>query len=69
MKEIIPNVLYRSHIEMKLLKLRDITKTQCSKGNYDQGEYMRGLANGLILANSIFNEENPKYIDSQSKEK
>ena len=42
--------------------LKDITKIQCSPGNYDCDEYMRGMANGLILAVSIMEESKPKYF-------
>lgn len=40
----------------KLIEIRDI---QCSEGNYDQSEYMRGLANGLILAVATMIDEAP----------
>ena len=44
-------------------KLRNLVAIQSSKGNVDQGEYMRGMANGLICALSIFTKEEPKYFD------
>lgn len=34
---------------------------QCSKGNYDQSEYMRGIANGMLWTKSLFDEKKPKY--------
>ena len=50
-----------------LEKLKEAKEIQCSKGNYDQGEYMRGLANGLILAEHIMedNKGEPKYFDKK----
>lgn len=46
----------------RLKQLENVTKIQCSKGNFDQDEYMRGMANGLILARAIMNGEEPKFI-------
>lgn len=43
-------------------QLEECTNVQCSKGNYDANEYMRGMANGLILARAIMNGEEPEYI-------
>lgn len=43
-------------------QLDECTNTACSKGNYDVNEYMRGMANGLILARAIMNGEEPEYI-------
>ena len=45
----------------QLNNLKDICETQCSKGNYDANEYMRGLANGLLIANSIFTGKEPSF--------
>ena len=52
------------NIEKKIGDLKNIVDTQCMPGNFDQGEYMRGLANGLILAQSIILGIEPKYIDA-----
>ncbi len=43
-------------IGQRLNDLENIVEIQCSKGNFDQGEYMRGMANGLLLAWSIIRE-------------
>lgn len=37
-------------IGQRLADLKSIVEIQCSKGNFDQGEYMRGMANGLLIA-------------------
>ncbi len=43
-------------IAQRLVDLRNIVEIQCSEGNYDVNEYMRGMANGLLLAWSIMRE-------------
>ena len=43
-------------IGQRLSDLKNIVEIQCSKGNFDQGEYMRGMANGLLLAWYIIRE-------------
>ncbi len=43
-------------IGQRLEDLKSIVETQCSKGNFDQNEYMRGMANGLLLAWYIMRE-------------
>jgi hypothetical protein len=48
----------------RLEKLKNIRDIQCSKGNYDVDEYMRGLANGLILSVSAMEDSNPKFIET-----
>ena len=45
----------------KLEELKNCKNIQCSKGNYDQGEYMRGMTNGLILAEAIMEGKDPEY--------
>ena len=50
-----------------LSKLRNVTKVQCQNGNWDYDEYMRGMANGLILAKAIFENKQPVYFDAPDK--
>jgi hypothetical protein len=50
-----------------LEKLKEVKKIQCTKGNFDQSEYMRGLANGLILAVAIIEDKTPKYFKHVEK--
>lgn len=58
-------------IGQRLSDLKNIVEIQCSPGNYDQGEYMRGMANGLLLAWNIIREpygaEVP-YFETPTKE-
>ena len=45
--------------------LRALTELQCSSGNWDHDPYMHGLANGMILARSLFGEEDTvNYLDA-----
>lgn len=51
-------------LELRIKKLEEITKLQCQKGNYNVNDYMRGLANGLILAEAIMRDVEPRYFES-----
>ncbi|NQT33242.1 MAG: hypothetical protein HQ594_06195 [Candidatus Omnitrophica bacterium] len=54
-------------IEGAIEKLKDLKNIQCKTGNYDMGEYMRGMANGLILAVSVFEEKEPIFFKPLAK--
>ena len=57
-------------IGQRLDDLESVLKVQCSPGNYDQSEYMRGMANGLLLAWYIIREPYGKevpYFELQKK--
>ena len=56
---------YLADLQKRRIKLKEITKVQCQKGNYDVNEYMRGMANGLILAEAIMNDKEPKYFEEK----
>lgn len=43
-------------ISQRLADLKNVVEVQCSKGNFDQGPYMLGMANGLLLAWYIMRE-------------
>jgi len=46
-----------------ILSLRNICDTQCSDGNWNYDPYMHGLANGLILAIAIMEDNSDaKYL-------
>jgi len=49
--------------DTKFQRIREVTAIQCSPGNFDVNEYMRGMANGLILAQAIVDDKEPKYIE------
>ena len=52
--------IYRASIE----SLKDLLKTQCSDGNWNYDPYMHGMANGMILALSVFTDEQPVFLDA-----
>lgn len=45
----------------KLKELENCVDIQCQNGNWNYSEYMRGMANGLILALNIMTETQPIY--------
>lgn len=54
--------------EKKLGKLKDLVEIQNSSGNYNYSEYMLGLANGLILAESVISDSAVvEYLDVPEK--
>tara|TARA_R110002110_G_scaffold127177_4_gene305970 strand:+ start:1007 stop:1279 length:273 start_codon:yes stop_codon:yes gene_type:complete len=44
--------------------LEDLLKVQCSDGNWDYDEYMHGMANGMILALSLFKAGEVKFLEA-----
>lgn len=50
-----------------LKQLDDVTAIAVSPGNALASEYMRGMANGLILAQSVFSDKEPEYINPTEK--
>lgn len=46
----------------KNTKISDVTNIATSPGNHSN-EYHRGMANGLVVANSIANDKPPNFID------
>lgn len=47
--------------------LRDLTQVQCNDGNWNYDPYMHGMANGMILALSLFEAGEPKYLDEPAE--
>jgi len=43
-----------------LEKLDDLVNIQATDGNWNYNEYMRGLLNGLLIARSIFEKNEPE---------
>ncbi len=52
-----------SEAEKRLDELRDCTELAKSRGNADANDYMRGMANGLILALATMEGKDPEYLD------
>lgn len=50
-------------------KLDDCTAIAISPGNADVNDYLRGMANGLLLAQSIFKGDEPKFIEATAVER
>lgn len=65
------NPIYRRAVDdtrHKIMKdLEDILNIQCSNGNWNYDPYMMGLANGLIMANSIITNKEPKFLSAPKK--
>jgi hypothetical protein len=53
--------------EEKIARLDAATKIQCLDGNWDWSPYMMGLANGLLLAQSIIKGETPTLLNPPKK--
>jgi hypothetical protein len=52
-------------IFQKALKtLREMLLIQCDNGNWNYDPYMHGMANGMILALSLLEDNEPKYLDA-----
>ncbi len=43
--------------------LRELVKVQCSEGNWNYSPYMRGMANGMILALATLRGDDAHYLD------
>lgn len=43
-------------------KLKDVLNVQCANGNWNYDPYMHGLANGLIMAASLLDDVEPKFL-------
>lgn len=50
--------------EKALSDLREITKIQCSNGNWNYDAYMHGLANGLIMALATMEGTEPAFLSA-----
>jgi hypothetical protein len=44
--------------------LKSLTEIQCSKGNWNHDPYMHGMANGMILALSLFERKPPDFLEA-----
>lgn len=42
--------------------LRELLDVQCMNGNWNYDPYMHGMANGMILALSLFDNKQPEYL-------
>lgn len=44
--------------------LKDLLKVQCADGNWNYDPYMHGMANGMILALSLFEGGTPDFLEA-----
>lgn len=51
-------------LQIVLDELDDLIKVQATDGNWNYDPYMRGMANGMLLAKSLLDGQDPEYIDS-----
>ena len=60
--------LHKKNKEFKkrVRKLVDITTIQCSEGNWNYSEYMFGMANGLIMAESVMKNDRPIFLEKEN---
>lgn len=54
-------------MENRLENLKDVTKIQCSHGNWDFDPYMQGMANGMLLAVAIMEGKDPEFKSAPSR--
>jgi len=54
-------------MEKNIKDLEEVTKTQCSDGNWNYDPYMHGMANGMLLALSFLKEEEPEFLHAPKK--
>jgi len=47
----------------RLTQLEEILAIQCDDGNWNYDPYMLGLANGLIMSESIMKETDPQFLE------
>ncbi len=53
-----------NELEKSVEVLRDLVKVQCSDGNWNYDPYMHGMANGMLLALSLFDNKTPTYMEA-----
>ena len=59
--------LVRTGLTEAVSKLEDLIKIQMQSGNWDYSPYQHGMANGLILAKSVFTNKDPEFLDQPKK--
>jgi len=54
-------------MKSKAKQLQDIIDIQCADGNWNYDSYMHGMANGLLMAQSIMDDKNPEFLDAPTE--
>ncbi len=44
-------------------QLKELIKIQCTDGNWNYDQYMRGMANGLKVALSVLDGKDPEFLE------
>ena len=47
--------------------LDEFVNIQCENGNWNYDPYMHGMTNGLIFAQSVLKDIEPKYLNAPEK--
>ena len=50
--------------EQQLQSTQDIVNVQCNDGNWDYDPYMHGMANGMIIVQSMFADVPPEFLEA-----
>ena len=53
-----------NEVEDRLEKLDNLIKVQADEGNWNYSPYMHGLLIGMLVAKSVFTDEQPEYPDA-----
>ena len=61
------NISAQSKIAQLKSEIDDLVKTQKQSGNWNYDPYMHGMANGMLLVQSIVNDEECVYLDAPDK--
>lgn len=56
--------LLKAKHDEHMRKLRDVVLIAISPGNVDANDYLHGMANGLLLAEAIFEDREPQYFNA-----
>ena len=51
----------------RLQSMKRMVEVQTSTGNYDYDRYMLGMANGMILCESIMENKEPQFLSTPDK--
>jgi hypothetical protein len=48
----------------QLESTQDIINVQCNDGNWNYDPYMHGMANGMIIVQSMFTDKEPDFLEA-----
>ena len=50
--------------EKQLSSTQDIVNVQCNNGNWNYDAYMHGMANGMLIVQSMFTDKSPEFLEA-----